>query len=220
MNCWKQVLKDAYDGMIDRGYLVGCYRIAIRHLPEDGTAPLRALLERGVSQAAGPLVSPERDWASNSVVRICRTADVSLSVGGLGSEKTGQNTGTVILRNDSHSSCRLIGYPRLAFLDSHRHVLAFRFGYRGDSMITSRAPRVISVAAGGVAFFAFNKHRCDIRTTAVAKFMRVRLPEDRRFILLMLARYPVLGYCGTPSATPSIAVSPFVARVNEARQTR
>ena len=33
--CWKTLINDWYDGRIDRIYPIGCYRTALKHLPED-----------------------------------------------------------------------------------------------------------------------------------------------------------------------------------------
>jgi len=33
--CWKAVLTDSYDGRLDRTYPIGCYRLALRHVPAD-----------------------------------------------------------------------------------------------------------------------------------------------------------------------------------------
>ena len=33
--CWKDVLTDSYDGRLDRTHPIGCYRLALRHVPAD-----------------------------------------------------------------------------------------------------------------------------------------------------------------------------------------
>lgn len=59
--CWKQLINDWYDGRIDKTYPAGCYRAAIKNLPEDVEAysTARDDLERALLSAArrkgGPL---------------------------------------------------------------------------------------------------------------------------------------------------------------------
>jgi hypothetical protein len=140
-----------------------------------------------------------------------------LSIGPPWSEATGQNTMTFVLRNSGSTSCALRGYPVVVLLDGDRHVLPFTYSHRGDQMITNRRPRRVLVASGRAAFFALNKYRCDARTLAVGRFVRVALPHSQTRLELRLPRSnPTFRFCGRGAPSGIIAVSPIVARLSAA----
>ena len=132
------------------------------------------------------------------------------------SEATGQHTAAIVVRNGSASPCSLDGYPRLELRDSSGRVLAFRFSHAGDQMVTSARPRRVTVRGGGRAFFVLNKYRCDIRSSAAARFLRVLLPGSRQWLRLRLPRYPILDYCAAERVSLKVAVSPVVSALREA----
>jgi len=135
------------------------------------------------------------------------------------SEATGRHTATFVVVNDSRGACTLRGYPTIVLLDAGGRTLAFSYSHRGDQMITRDAPRSVRVGAGGRAFFAFDKYRCDLRATAVARFALVRLPGVHASERLRLARYPIIDFCAQ-RASLTIAVSPIVARIVDAAARR
>ena len=139
----------------------------------------------------------------------------SLSAGPLWSEATGQHTATFYLHNTSDAACELRGYPEIVLLDAERRPLRFAYGHDGDQMVTSRTPRTVKVAAGARAFFMFNKYRCDVESTDVARFVRVRLPGSQRWLELRLRHDPTVDIC-PEAASRTIAVSPVVARPRDA----
>jgi len=148
--------------------------------------------------------------------RLCSLADLRLTPGPLWSEKTGQHTGTIVVRNKSGSSCSLDGYPRLAFLDAQRRLLAFRVSHRGDQMIANRAPQKVTVLSRGRAYFVFNKYRCDVRAKATARYLRLTLAPGATAALVRLARYPIIDYCPQERPSTTITVSPFVSNLADA----
>lgn len=129
-----------------------------------------------------------------SDTRSC-SPELGLSSGTLWSEKTGQHTATFVLTNRSQRVCVLDGYPHVQLLDQRHRLLRFRHSHAGDQMITSRPPQRIGVRPGGRVFFALNKYRCDIKSTAIARFIRVQLPGQAKWLSLRLPAYPLLDYC-------------------------
>jgi uncharacterized protein DUF4232 len=140
----------------------------------------------------------------------------SLRLSSLWAEPTGQHTAPIVLKRLGPTPCTLMGYPRIALLDAHRHPLDFRYSHHGDLVVASGPPRAVQVAADGSAFFLFNKYRCDIRASSVARWLRVALPGVHGRLSLRLPRYPFLDYCPAEAPSRTIAVSPIVARPIEA----
>jgi len=133
------------------------------------------------------------------------------SQGPLWSEKTGQHTATVVLTNLLTQPCLLRGYPVLEVLDGRGAKLDFVYSHGGDQMITRQARATVRVRAGGSAYFAFNKYRCDLRTLATARTLRIALPGSAAARPLRLTRYPIIDYCGT-GFFAVITVSPIERR--------
>lgn len=131
------------------------------------------------------------------------------------SEATGQHTATFVVANDGDGSCTLRGYPTIVLLDSRGRTLGFSYSHRGDQMITRDRPRTVEIRAGGHAAFAFNKYRCDLHATAVARLARIRLPGAHAWVQVRLAHYPIIDFC-RERASLTIAVSPVVARLADA----
>jgi Protein of unknown function (DUF4232) len=134
-----------------------------------------------------------------------------LSNGPLWSEKTGQHTATFVVRNRSSASCVLRGYPRVELLDGHGRMLPFTYAHRGDQMISAAPARRVRVRAGRAAYFAANKYRCDTRTRAVARLVRVTVPGSTASLTIRLGRYPIMDFCGRGAPSGIVTVSPIVA---------
>ena len=155
-----------------------------------------------------------RGYASESSVARCQIAHMRMSFGPLVSEMTGQHTASVVLTNRLSSSCALEGYPTIALLDRHGRKLSFTYSHHGDQEITSKKPAEVRVPAGGSAFFAFNKYRCDVRALNVARTLRVALPDSDVVRSVRMRQYPIIDYCKfAPSLT--VAVSPIERRLRD-----
>jgi hypothetical protein len=151
----------------------------------------------------------------------CAVSALRFQPGPLWSEETGQHTGTIVVINLSRERCSLDGYPTLTVLDARHRVLAFRIGHRGDQVIAAESPREVLLQVVGRAYFVFNKYRCDIRSTAVARYLRVSLrPSAGDSQLVRLAGYPIIDFCPGELASTTIAVSPFVSRLGQAARAR
>jgi len=135
-----------------------------------------------------------------------------LSFGPAWSEATGQETSTFVFKNLSGRRCSFDGYPKIAFLDGRGRVLGFTYYHGGDQMITTDPPHLVVVANGGRLFFAINKLRCDVRETAIARTIRIKLPGNSTWLAIPLR----LGYCGGGEPSGVISVSPVVASMNAA----
>jgi hypothetical protein len=145
----------------------------------------------------------------------CQSSSFRLGPSAEASEKTGQHTATFALTNTSAAGCTTRGYPTIVLLDAGGRSLRFTYHDGGDQMISPQPPRRVTVAPGGKAYFAFNKYRCDIRATAVARFVLVSLPGSSSRLRLGLQRYPIIDFC---SERPSriVSVSPIVSRLGSA----
>jgi hypothetical protein len=137
------------------------------------------------------------------------------SVGARWSEKTGQHTATVAIANRSGGACVLDGYPLILLLDRSGHELAFTYSHSGDQMITARPPKAVRVKVGGVAYFAFNKYRCDVRALAVAAAVRVKLPGGAGTRTVHLPHHPIIDFCHE-SPSRIVTVSPIEPRLADA----
>ncbi len=132
-----------------------------------------------------------------------------LRLGPLVSERTEQHTAAFALMNDASSSCSLSGYPTLKLFDANGKVLAFAYGHRGDQMITSAAPTVVRVPAGGSAYFELNKNASVSFTRRIAREIRVSLPGEAGSLSLRLPRYPLIDYCPAGDPGDGITLSPI-----------
>jgi Protein of unknown function (DUF4232) len=139
-----------------------------------------------------------------------------LTLGPLTSEATGQHTAAFVLTNPTKVACTLLGYPKIVLLDGRGGRLAFTYSHDGDQMITKHRPKAVRISAGGSAYFAFNKYRCDIRASAIARVTRVLLPGSHRWLQIRLHRYPIIDYCPAELPSRTIAVSPIVKTLREA----
>jgi hypothetical protein len=76
--------------------------------------------------------------------------------------------------------------------------------------------KTVRIGGHGSAFFVFNKYRCDLRATRIAKWLFVRLPGVRGSLRLRMLRYPIVDYCSSGGPSATIAVSPIVRRMSDA----
>jgi uncharacterized protein DUF4232 len=164
-------------------------------------AALAAALIGGVtalSSAAGR-ISPPR----------CATSQLRLKLGPLVSEKTEQHTAAFALHNLGRSACSVDGYPSVTLLDATARVLPFRYGHRGDQMVTAATPLSVAVTAGGWAYFELNKNTCVSYTSRGATAVRVKLPGGQSALSLRLPHYPLLDYCPPGDPGNGITLSPI-----------
>jgi hypothetical protein len=135
-----------------------------------------------------------------------------LRANGLWSEPTGQHTAPFRVIRVGARPCTLRGYPSIVLLDARGRRLDFRYSHRGDLVISAHPPRPVHVSGNGAAYFMLNKYRCDIRSVALARWLRVGLPGVRGRLVLRLPPSPLLDFCPRELPSTTIAVSPIVAR--------
>jgi hypothetical protein len=101
----------------------------------------------------------------------------------------------------------------VVLLNARGQRLGFRYSHRGDMVVAARPPHVVHVGGRGSAYFLLNKFRCDLRAVSLARWLRVKLPGVRGWLVLRLPRYPMIEYCPADPASRTIAVSPIASRL-------
>jgi uncharacterized protein DUF4232 len=137
-------------------------------------------------------------------------APLRLGPGSAWSEKTGQHSASFVVTNASAARCTFTGYPRIELLGRRGRALRFTYHDGGDQMITARPPRRIVARPGGRVYFAINKYRCDLRSQALARVIRVQLPGSTAWLRLGLPSWIGLEFCGSGPPSGIVSVSPIV----------
>jgi hypothetical protein len=136
------------------------------------------------------------------------------------SPMTGEHGDVFILANRSRRTCRLEGYPQLAFYAAGRRLPFVEVKGRHAGYVTRRAPAPVVIPPGGQAYFAALKYRCDGKIAAVPTTMYVKLPGGGRSLPGMLSIQASVGaidYCrrykGDAHIDPGnyVNISPIVA---------
>ncbi len=134
---------------------------------------------------------------------------------------TGEHGDVFILANRSRRTCRLEGYPQLAFYASGRRLPFVEVEGRHAGYVTRRAPAPVLIVRGGQAYFAALKYRCDRSIAAMATTMYVTLPgttSRHPAALSIQASVGAIDYCrhykGDLPIDPGnyINISPIVAK--------
>jgi hypothetical protein len=141
----------------------------------------------------------------------CRPTQLQLTAGPRISEVTQQNTLLLVFRNTSATACIMRGYPAIALADRAGQRLDFSYGQRGDQMLTSAPPGLVTVPPGGLAYSALNKNTCVSFAPRNAASADVTLPGQRQPLVLELPRYPILSYCGPSDPGHTIDIAPIEA---------
>jgi hypothetical protein len=149
--------------------------------------------------------------ASREATSACTWRAITLKPGPLVAEKTEQATLPLVLTSRARRACVLKGYPSLALFDRRGRLLPFRYGHRGDQMITGARPRLVRLRSGASAFIALNKNACEGSHTGTARTLTLRLPGSHEARTMRLGRYPILDYCGT-GFFQRVTASPFERR--------
>jgi hypothetical protein len=148
-----------------------------------------------------------------------RSSGWRLASGPPWSEPTGQHTASVRLLRSGSTACTLRGYPAVVLRDSHGRTIPFRYTHRGDTVVRGGPAQTVRVSGHGTAFFVFDKYRCDLHSTRIARSLFVRLPGVHGSLPLRLPHYPIMDYCSPGGPSTTIAVSPIVARTADAAAT-
>ena len=125
----------------------------------------------------------------------------------------GEHTAPLRITRVGMRPCALDGYPTVLLLNARGRRLDFRYSHRGDMVVAARSPHIVHVRGGGSAYFLLNKFRCDLRAVSLARWLRVKLPGVRPWLVLRLPRYPMIEYCPADPASRTIAVSPIASRL-------
>jgi Domain of unknown function (DUF4232) len=143
---------------------------------------------------------------NHHALSVCSLGTMTLRLGGLVSEKTGeQRTSAFVLTSRASTPCVLDGYPSVALFDREGRLLPFHYAHDGDEMITGARPKPVTMRLGISAYFAVNKTGCDAFNAPVARTLRLRLPSSHDARTIHLRPYSGLDYCGGSRVT----VSPF-----------
>jgi Protein of unknown function (DUF4232) len=138
----------------------------------------------------------------------CRSTQLQLSAGARVSEATQQHTLLLVFRNISATACVMRGYPAIALADDAGHRLDFSSGRHGDQMLTSTPPGPVALPPGGFAYSAVNKNACVGFASRSAAIADVTPPGRREPLVLKLAHYPILDYCGASDPGHTIDIAP------------
>jgi hypothetical protein len=134
---------------------------------------------------------------------------LTLELGELVSEATGQQSLSLTLTNRTEIGCFLYGYPGVSLLDSSGRLLPLNYRWSGDQMITSNKPTHVDVRPRSAAYVTINKYRCDLGNVAHATLLRVIPPDDtNRLELELPADSRSLDYCGTGDPGSDLHISP------------
>jgi hypothetical protein len=150
---------------------------------------------------------------ATAVARIdlgCSASQLRVANGPRISEKTEQDTETMILHNVSRSRCTLRGRPAISLLGATGRRLPFAFRDRGDQMLTFAAAQTVVLRAGAVAYVAINKNDCVTRSRSSATRLLLTLPRSSRPLTIRLGRDPTLDYCNAGDPGHAVDISPFV----------
>jgi hypothetical protein len=153
--------------------------------------------------------------APSSTPRACSAGDLDLTMDPAGvSEASGQNTIVFRLTNRASSPCRLYGYPVVRLLAANGQAFPFKFGTRGDMMLTTAKPAPIELAPGATAFGAVDKYRCDLGDKGRVTRIEVVPPGQTRALVTGLGDWATVGdfgYCGPGDPGSSVDIAPLVA---------
>lgn len=140
----------------------------------------------------------------------CSPAGVSLTWGGQISEATGQNTLGLYLTNKSGTTCHMVGYPGVSFIDSGGAPISFVYRRGGDQMVTSKAPQTVNLPAGATAYVEVNKYRCDLGVKDQATTLDLILPNTSALLTLPLTTpgQPGIAYCGPGDPGSIVDITP------------
>lgn len=134
------------------------------------------------------------------------------------SEATGQNTIVFRLANRASSPCRLYGYPAVRLLAANGQAFPFKFGTRGDMMLTTAKPAPIELAPRATAFGAVNKYRCDLGDKGRVTRIEVVPPNQAGALATGLGYWATVGYygyCGPDDPDSSVDIAPMVATADK-----
>ncbi len=138
----------------------------------------------------------------------CRGGQLRVGLGPLVSEATQQNTVILDFRNASAVTCDLRGYPGIALSDRVGAVLPFGYHDGGDQMLTSRAPTLVVLAPGAVAYAGVNKNTCVMYASRSAVGGEVTPPGGSQPLAFELPHYRILGYCRAGDPGHVVDVTP------------
>lgn len=158
--------------------------------------------------AASPSASKSLSSASAQSGPACQSTQLQLSAGPKISEATEQHTLLLVFRNISATECVMRGYPAIILADSAGARLDFSYNQRGDQMLTSAPPGLVTLPPGGLAYSAINKNACVGSSSRSAASADVTPPGQREPLVLELPHYPILAYCGASDPGHTIDIAP------------
>jgi Protein of unknown function (DUF4232) len=116
---------------------------------------------------------------------------------------TGQNPLAVQVMNRASRTCRLRGYPKVAFEDRAGRI-PFVITHRGDQMVTNEPPVTVVLRPRAAAYVLLNHYRCDLGDRRIATILRIGASRLR-----LTDRYRRVRWCGKGDPGSTLAVSPF-----------
>jgi hypothetical protein len=115
----------------------------------------------------------------------------------------------------------MLGYPKVALLDSANQPLPLVIEDSGDQEVTSARPSRVDISPGSVAYVTVNKYRCDTGIVGQATSVRLTPPANTQYLQMSILENVPMDYCGpgdpgsilhvSPVASTYLATTPFQA---------
>jgi Protein of unknown function (DUF4232) len=150
-------------------------------------------------------------------VTLCNT--LSIHGAGEATPATGEHDLLFTLANVSHTTCDVIGYPKITVFSQSGRVLPFRFLHGQSPYTSNRPPKLVTLAPGAKAYVEVSKYRCDAGDVARATTLRVTVPVTGQVLTLEQhgpGGVSTFNYCrgGRNDAGNRASVSPVSVSAN------
>jgi hypothetical protein len=183
--------------------------------------PFAALVIIGVGANAGMASGLHSTGASsrsstNATRLACQANALSVAMGSQVVPFTGEHAIVIVIANNGHKTCLLIGYPAVAIFAGKRR-LPFSYDDGGGAYLSTVAPRLLTLQPGDHAAFVVAKYRCDVGELVVGTSIEIWLPGvpgSKRLALSgngvgMFAVCRKFKANGPPDPGNTVAVSPL-----------
>jgi Protein of unknown function (DUF4232) len=131
------------------------------------------------------------------------------------SAQLGEDGFTITLTNVGTRSCQIHGYPTVRFYTNAGRLLTFSYSH-ASQYFHRRAPRLVTLAPRGHAYFLVAKYRCDLGNRYVSSFFYLFAPYTTASPTVKHTSGigpGVMDYCKGSSRGPgqSLGITPIVA---------
>ena len=114
------------------------------------------------------------------------------------------------MRNIGSRRCSLKGFPEVRLTGARRLPFVYQTG--AGPYLSAAAPRSVTLASHGVAYFQVAKYRCDLGDGPVTSGIRIDMPNNAGgFVETVPSTFPALAFCVGQDHEPGnlIRVSPI-----------